>query len=75
MNYSKVTLKNKVLKIFYFLNALSFVYWACGLDAIISWQPYAIMIVNALFLGLGAYINGWVMDTEPYYERMEKEND
>ena len=71
----KRKIHNAILKTLYFLNAFSLIYWVCRIDAIISWQPYVIVLVNFLFLMLGAYANGWVMDTEPYYERMEKEND
>lgn len=66
---------NAVLITLYYLNALSLVYWLCWIDAIISWQPYAIMTFNAGFLGLGLYANGWVIGTKPYNERTEREGD
>ena len=79
MNYSHKKLKRKIhnaiLITLYSLNAFSLVFWICLIDSIISWQPYVIMIVNFLFLMLGAYANGWVMDTKPYYEHIEKEGD
>lgn len=79
MNCSRKTLKikihNFILISLYSLNWFSFVFWICWIDAITSWQPYVIMIVNFAFLMLGAYANGWVTDTKPYYERMEKEDD
>ena len=39
------------------MNAFSLVYWICWIDAIISWQPWVIMLVNASFLILVAYAN------------------
>lgn len=75
----KKRLKRKIhdviLKILIFLHVSSLFYWILWIDAIISWQPYAIMSENLLFLGLCAYANGYVTDTKPYYERKEKEDD
>lgn len=73
--YIRKHFKNFVIKTLCVINAFSLAFWLCAIDAIISWQPYVIMLVNALFLGLAAYANGWVCDTEPYYERMEKEGE
>jgi hypothetical protein len=47
----------------------------CLVDSIISWQPFVIMIVNISFLWLVAYANGYIYDTERYYERLEKEGE
>lgn len=71
----KKKIHNFILKAFYMLNGFSLLYWMCWIDAICSWQPYLIMFINFAFLMLGAYANGWICDTEPYYEREEKEND
>jgi len=60
------------LKIFTGLNLVSLLFWMCAIDAIISWQPYAIMGFNLLWLFLMAYANGWMYETKPYYERMER---
>lgn len=65
---------NGIIKTLVFLNLFSLMFWVCCIDAIISWQPYLIMAVNFAFLTLVAYANGWMYDTEPYYERMEKEH-
>lgn len=51
-------LHNTILKTLIFLNALSLLYWVCWIDAIISWQPYAIMTVNFCFLLVVGYANG-----------------
>lgn len=57
------------------LNAFSLIYWICWIDYIISWQPYVIMLVNFAWITLVLWANGWIYDTEPYYERLEKEGE
>ncbi len=69
----KRILKNGFLKGFSYLNGFSLVYWMCAIDGIVSWQPYAIMVFNAIWLWLFAYANGYVTDTKPYYERMARD--
>lgn len=59
----KKKLHNAVLKMLIGLNLFSLLYWLCWIDAIISWQPYAIMAVNFCFLLAVAYANGWFYDT------------
>lgn len=66
---------NAFVKILVFINLFSLMFWMCAIDSIISWQPYVIMAVNFGFLMLVAYVNGWIYDTEPCYEREDKEND
>lgn len=66
---------NLILKVLVYINGISLVFWICLIDSIISWQPYVIMAVNIAFLAMVAYANGWMYDTEPYYERMEREDD
>ena len=61
------------IKCFTFLNAVSLLFWIMYVDAICSWQPYLIMVINIGWLFLMGYANGWIMDTKPYYERLEKE--
>lgn len=65
--------KNFIIKTLCIINAFSLIFWVCAIDAIISWQPYVIMLFNTLFLLAVAYANGWIDNTEPYYERIEKE--
>lgn len=60
------------LKTITMLNVISFFYWVCWIDAIISWQPYLIMAINFGWICLFAYANGYFYDTKPYYERMEE---
>lgn len=63
---------NGIIMALVYLNLLSLLFWMCCIDSIISWQPYVIMVVNALFLYMVGYANGWVIDTKPYLEKMEK---
>ena len=78
MNYLRVAcrkLKNFIIKTLVIINLFSLIFWMCLVDSIISWQPFVIMIVNILFLWLVAYANGYIYDTERYYERLEKEGE
>ena len=78
MNYLRVArrkLKNFIIKTLVIINLFSLIFWMCLVDSIISWQPFVIMIVNILFLWLVAYANGYIYDTERYYERVEKEGE
>lgn len=78
MNYLRIArrrLKNFIIKPLVIINLFSLIFWACLIDSIISWQPFVIMIVNILFLWSVAYANGYVYDTERYYERQEKEGE
>ncbi len=78
MNYLRVArrkLKNFIIKTLVIINLFSLIFWMCLVDSIISWQPFVIMIVNILFLWLVAYANGYIYDTEHYYERLEKEGE
>ena len=80
MNYLKVRrvlrkVKNTVLKELIWMNLASLLFWMCLVDVIISWQPVAIMLVNCFFLWLMAYANGYVYDTERYYERQKKKGE
>lgn len=47
-----------VVMVLIYLNAFSLLFWISVIDAIISWQPYAIMAANAGFLVLVGYANG-----------------
>lgn len=73
--YIKKHFKNFVIKTIIFFNMLSLMYWIVYIDYIISWQPYAIMAFNFAWICLVLYANGWVIDTEPYYERLENEGE
>ena len=64
--------KNFVLKTITFLNFMSLIYWVCLIDAVISWQPYAIMVANLTWLVLFGYANGY-FDTEEEVEDEAKE--
>lgn len=78
MNYLRVAprkLKNFIIKTLVITNLFSLIFWMCLVDSIISWQPFVIMIVNISFLWLVAYANGYIYDTERYYERLEKEGE
>lgn len=78
MNCSKKMkrkIHNFVIKALTALNVFSLIYWICWIDCIISLQPYVIMLVNFTWICLVLYANGWVTDTKPYYERLEKEGE
>lgn len=78
MNYLRVAhrkFKNFIIKTLIMINLFSLLFWVCFISGIISWQPFVIMIVNILFLWVAAYANGYIYDTERYYERLEKEGD
>lgn len=78
MNYLRVAprkLKNFIIKTLVITDLFSLIFWMCLVDSIISWQPFVIMIVNISFLWLVAYANGYIYDTERYYERLEKEGE
>lgn len=78
MNYLRIVrrkLKNFIIKILVIINLFSLIFWMCLVDSIISWQSFVIMIVNISFLWLVAYANGYIYDTERYYERLEKEDE
>lgn len=78
MNYLRIVrrkLKNFIIKILVIINLFSLIFWMCLVDSIISWQSLVIMIVNISFLWLVAYANGYIYDTERYYERLEKEGE
>lgn len=81
MNFLKRTrkIRRKIhifgIKLLTVLNFISLMYWICWIDYIISWQPYVIMFVNACWLMLVLWANGWMYDTKPYYERLEKEGE
>lgn len=78
MNYLRIVrrkLKNFIIKILVIINLFSLIFWMCLVDSIISWQPFVIMIINISFLWLVAYANGYIYDTERYYERLEKEGE
>ena len=51
--------KNFILKTVTFLNFMSLLFWICAMDAIISWQPYVIMVVNFVWLILFVWANGY----------------
>lgn len=78
MNYLRITrrkLKNFIIETLVITNLFSLILWMCLVDSIISWQPLVIMIVNISFLWLAAYVNGYIYDTERYYERLAKEGE
>ena len=61
------------LKILTGLNVVSLLFLVTCVDGFISWQPYLIMLINIGWLFLMGYANGWICDTKPFYERLEKE--
>ena len=47
--YIRKHFKNFIIKTLCVLNAFSLFYWMYWIDAIISWQPWVIMLVNASY--------------------------
>lgn len=64
--------KNFILKTVTFLNFMSLLFWICVIDAIISWQPYAIMAANFAWLVLFGWANGY-FDIREEVEHKEKD--
>lgn len=62
--YIRRHIKNFIIKALLVINFTSLLFWMCYLDAIISWQPYVIMLVNALVVGVIGYANDWFIDQE-----------
>lgn len=60
--YIRRHIKNFIIKALLVTNFTSLLFWMCYLDAIISWQPYVIMLVNALVVGVIGYANDWFID-------------
>lgn len=63
------------LKVFTFMNAVSLLFIMMAIDSLEGLLPIFIMSLNFSWLFLMAYANGWVQDTEPYYERERKEGE
>lgn len=62
--YIRRHIKNFIIKALLVTNFTSLLFWMCCIDAIISWQPYMIMLVNALVVGVIGYANDWFIDQE-----------
>lgn len=45
----------------------------CAADSSNLALVFALMLISGSWLTLVAYANGWIMETKPYYERLEKE--
>ena len=65
--------KNFLIKVFTVMNLFSLLCGMCLIDCVVSWETIGIMIVNFLFLCLVTYANGYVYDTKPYYERLQRQ--
>ena len=73
---TKRKIKNFILKTLAYIAGLNLILFALLIDYLTRDGWILASIVNgigALYLYLLAYANGWVYDTDPYYEREEKE--
>ena len=73
---TKRKIKNFILKTLAYIAGLNLILFALLADNLTRDGWILALIVNgigALYLYLLAYANGWIYDTDPYYEREEKE--
>lgn len=73
---TKRKIKNFILKTLAYIAGLDLILFALLADNLTRDGWILALIVNgigALYLYLLAYANGWIYDTDPYYEREEKE--
>ena len=73
---TKRKIKNFILKTLAYIAGLNLILFALLIDYLTRDGWILASIVNgigALYLYLLAYANGWIYDTDPYYEREEKE--
>lgn len=72
-NIIRRQVKNFLIKVFTVINLFSLLCGMCLVDCVVSWKTIGIMLVNFLFLCLVTYANGYVYDTKPYYERLQRQ--
>lgn len=73
---TKRKIKNFILKTLAYIAGLNLILFALLVDYLTRDGWILASIVNgigALYLYLLAYANGWIYDTDPYYEIEEKE--
>lgn len=73
---TKIKIKNFILKTLAYIAGVNLILFALLIENLTRDGWILALIVNgigALYLHLLAYANGWIYDTDPYYEREEKE--
>ena len=73
---TKRKIKNFILKTLAYIAGVNIILFALLIENLTRDGWILALIVNgigALYLYLLAYANGWIYDTDPYYEREEKE--
>lgn len=74
---TKRKIKNFTLKTLAYIAGVNLILFALLIENLTRDGWILALIVNgigALYLWLLAYANGWIYDTDPYYEREEKED-
>lgn len=74
---TKRKIKNFTLKTLAYIAGVNLILFALLIDSLTRDGWILALIVNgigALYLWSLAYANGWIYDTDPYYEREEKED-
>ena len=73
---TKRKIKNFILKTLASIAGLNLILFALLMDSLTRDGWILALIVNGIgviYLWLLLYANGWIYDTDPYYEREEKE--
>ena len=73
---TKIKIKNFILKILASIAVFNFILFALSVDYLTRDGWILALIVNGIgviYLWLLLYADGWIYDTDPYYEREEKE--
>ena len=73
---TKRKIKNFILKTLAYIVGVNLILFVLSVDYLTRDGWILALIVNgigALYLYLLAYANGWIYDTDPYYEREKRE--
>ena len=74
---TKIKIKNFILKTLGYIAGVNLILFALSVDYLTRDGWILALIVNGIgviYLWLLLYADGWIYDTDPYYEREEKEN-
>ena len=74
---TKRKIKNFILKTLGYIAGVNLILFALSVDYLTRDGWILALIVNGIgviYLWLLLYADGWIYDTDPYYEREEKEN-
>ena len=73
---TKIKIKNFILKTLAYIAGVNLILFALSVDYLTRDGWILALIVNGIgviYLWLLLYADGWIYDTDPYYEREEKE--